>query len=143
MTAVPDELYERIVSLLRTLVSACKSCFRPKSACYGCDLRLVGHLMERLEKETGRVRTSDRDMRFDAILEELKAAGRPLKAYEIDRGKRICARGLKHWTLHRMVELGMLEIVKGTGKQALYGIIKTERKDENGQGRDDEEALGV
>ena len=121
MIEIQEELYSRLVSLLRTLSDSCKSCARPKSMCTECDLSPAPYLLSRLLSATGPVGCVDYGRRFDIIEAEIRSFGRPVLAKEIDPKRKLCGRGLKYWSLRKMVRLGMLRSIHSDGQ--VYFIV--------------------
>ena len=109
MIEISEDLYTRVLKLLQVLTSSCKSCLRPKSSCVECDLAPTPHLLSQMRKATSAKCSVDYGRRFDIIEAEVRAFGRPVLAKEIDPKRRLCGRGLKYWSLRKMVRLGMLK----------------------------------
>lgn len=108
MIEISEELYTRVTKLLQVLTNTCKGCLRPKSACGECDLSPAPYLLSQMRKATSAKCSVDYGRRFDIIEAEVRAFGRPVLAKEIDPKRKLCGRGLKYWSLRKMVKLGML-----------------------------------
>lgn len=109
MIEINENLYTRVLRLLQVLTGSCKSCLRPKSSCVECDLAPAPYLLSQMRKATSSKCSVDYGRRFDIIEAEVRSFGRPVLAKEIDVGRRLCGRGLKYWSLRKMVKLGMLK----------------------------------
>ncbi len=115
MTISP-ELYERVCAFVRTMASACRRCMRPKSQCDVCDLRpcrfletALAELRQPIQQRRQRINQPSFKERSAYYLAIVREAGRYLSAREIDPKNAICGRGLKYWTLRKMVKLGILK----------------------------------
>lgn len=110
MIEIQEDLYVRIKNLLRVLTSSCKGCVRRgKPQCDECDIAPAPYLLSRLENVMKPNGTVDYGRRFDIIESQVRSFGRPVLAKEIDPKKKLCGRGLKYWSLRKMVEIGMLK----------------------------------
>lgn len=125
------ELYERVCAFVRTMASACRRCMRPKSQCDVCDLRpcrflesALAELRQPVQKRRQRINQPSLRERCAYYLAIIRKAGRPLAAREIDPKNAICGRGLKYWTLRRMVKRGQLKTFH-EGKETLFVTTNT------------------
>lgn len=108
MIEISEDLYTRVVKFLQVLTNTCKGCLRPKASCGECDLATAPYLLSQMKKATSSKCSVDYGRRFDIIEAEVRAFGRPVLAKEIDPKRKLCGRGLKYWSLRKMVKLGML-----------------------------------
>jgi hypothetical protein len=117
MVIVNKELYRHVRGFLHTMAATCRECLRPKSACDECDLRdcrmlerELGQLEVPMNKRKLRMFPPSFAERSDLYLRCVqRAPERGLTSRQIDAGSHHCSRSLKHWTLQRMVELGLLK----------------------------------
>ena len=138
MMQISQDLYDRTYAFVRTMAATCRNCMRPKSACDDCDLFQARFLVESLQD--GRQPIDRRRVRINApsfrerceyYTEAIAAAGRPLSARAIDPHNKICARGLKYWTLRKMVKKGLLKTYCD-GKTMFFSTPNTHKEQANG-----------
>lgn len=101
----------RAIAFIRTIAGRCERCLRrTPDNCRGCVSQWANSIMSDYELETNFGRHSP-DYSLAArklrILDAIQSAGHPLLASEIDLSS-FCSKGLKQWTLRRMVACGQL-----------------------------------
>lgn len=116
MITISPELYERVCAFVRLMADSCRRCLRPKSQCDNCDLApcrflesALAELRRPIESRRQRINQSSFSERCAYYLAILKQSGRYMSSREIDPKNAICGRGLKYWTLRKMVKLGILK----------------------------------
>ena len=116
MITISPELYERVCAFVRTMADTCRHCMRPKSMCDTCDLypcrfleSALRELRQPVEQRRQRINQPSFRERASYYLAIVRQAGRYVPAREIDPKNAICGRGLKYWTLRKMVKLGILK----------------------------------
>lgn len=136
-----EALERRAIAFIRTVASRCERCLRRSpDNCRGCISQWANGIMRDYESETDSGRQQPdyslvaRRMR---IIDALEQAGRPLLACEIDLSA-LCSKGLKQWTLRRMVKAGKIVRVlnddPGDERHIyLYALPKRHRKNNNNQ----------
>ena len=113
-----------IKSFLHELSAACKECFRKGAACSSCPAQRAGGLLAMMAPPIGTPYSdvmNESDARRARIIDILTAAGRPLKANDIDLGD--CSTSLRSMTLSAMATNGQI-IRRGHGKGSMYSIRK-------------------
>ena len=112
---VSRRLATDMCAFLRAILSSCAGCFR-KSECDRCDLRMAGSLFARIcsasvveEEERAEIGMADR---FASVMRQMRAAGRPLSAKEIDLAEH-CNKRTKWLTLRKMADNGLIVKVDG------------------------------
>ena len=130
------QLERRAITFIRTIANRCKSCLhRSPERCRNCTSQWANEIMTDIQNETAFSKpTVDYSVtaRKLRILDALQSAGRPLLASEIDLSD-TCSKGLKQWTLLRMVKAGQIRRVPnadpGDGRHLFrYFIPKTRNK---------------
>ena len=116
MCRLPQDLYDRTCAFVRTMAATCRGCMRPKYACDTCDLwpakALLGCLEDARKPRKNRVRFEQLpyETRERFYAQEIRKAGRWVTAREIDKDNALrSGRGLKYWTLRKMVKRGILK----------------------------------
>ena len=111
------KLERRAITFIRTIANRCKSCLhRSPERCRNCTSQWANEIMSDYERETAFSKpTVDYSMaaRKLRILDALRSAGRPLLASEIDISD-TCSKGLKRWTLLRMLKARQIRRVPNT-----------------------------
>lgn len=116
MYHLSSDLYRRTCAFVRTMSETCSSCLRPKNVCDDCDLRFSRSLLKELEEiilpineqRLQKVIPSFKT-RCDFYLAKISTANGWVTAREIDPNNSLCGRGLKYWTLRKMVKMGFLK----------------------------------
>ena len=134
MIELPPELYRRVCAFVRTMANTCHHCMRPKALCEECDLyacrsleRALGELRNRNVPPARRLYAPSFKERSRLYLDIIRKAGRAVPSREIDPGNSVCARGLKYWTLRKMVKLGMIKTLCDGGT-ILFATTNKETK---------------
>lgn len=130
MCKLSHDLYVRTCAFVRTMASACSSCLRPKSECPYCDLNMSMKLLRELEEAPRPVNehrlrkiTPSLKTRCDFYRAAVSAADRWVAAREIDPENTLCGRGLKYWTLRKMVKNGLLKTYSD-GNKIFFSLTK-------------------
>jgi hypothetical protein len=113
-----------IKSFLHELSAACKECFRKGAACSSCPAQRAGGILTMMAPPIGTPYSdvqAGSEYRRERIIEILTAAGRPLKANDIDLGD--CSTSLRSMTLSAMAATGKI-IRRGHGKGSMYAVKK-------------------
>ena len=136
-----EDLERRAIAFVRSVASRCSRCMhRSPENCNGCISQWAKKIMGEYEMDANQHKPSPdyslaaRRMR---IIDALEQAGRPLFAAEIDISA-LCSKGLKQWTLRRMVKTGKIVRVlnddPGDERHIyLYALPKRHRKNNNNQ----------
>ena len=128
------QLERRAIAFIRTIANRCTSCLhRRPERCRNCASQWANEIMTDYERNTAfSKQTVDYSMaaRKFRIIDALQSAGRPLLASEIDLSD-TCSKGLKQWTLLRMLKAGQIRRVPnddpGDGRHIFrYFIPKTQ-----------------
>lgn len=130
MCKLSQDLYMRTCAFVRIMASTCNSCLRPKSVCDNCDLLLSTVLIKELEEvklpvNEQRLRriTPSFKTRCDFYLASISSADRWVTAHEIDPKNSLCGRGVKYWTLRKMVKIGLLKTYSD-GNKIYFSLTK-------------------
>ena len=134
MCKLSQDLYMRICAFVRTMADTCNQCLRPKSVCSECDLHMSSILIRELEETTRPVNeqrlrkvTPSFKTRCDFYLAKISTADGWVTAREIDPTNSLCGRGLKYWTLRKMVKMGLLKTYN-EGKTVYFTLPNKETK---------------
>lgn len=113
--SISPKLERRAITFIRTIADRCKSCLhRSPDRCQNCASQWANEIMTDCQNETTFSKpTIDYSMaaRKLRILDILKSAKRPLLASEIDISD-YCSKGLKQWTLLRMLKARQIHRVQ-------------------------------
>ena len=133
MCKLSQDLYMRICAFVRTMADTCNQCLRPKSVCSECDLHMSSILIRELEETTRPVNeqrlrkvTPSFKTRCDFYLAKISTADGWVTAREIDPTNSLCGRGLKYWTLRKMVKMGLLKTYSD-GNKIYFSLTKKEK----------------
>lgn len=128
------ELYERICAFVRLMSATCRACMRPKSGCDTCDLYpcrflepALADLRKPVPQRVQRINSPSFKERCAYYLDMVRKAGRYVTAREIDPKNSVCPRGLKYWTLRKMVKIGVLKTYCD-GDKTYFGTTNKETK---------------
>lgn len=130
MCKLSQDLYMRTCAFVRTMASTCNKCLRPKSVCSECDLHMSSILIRELEETTRPVNeqrlrkvTPSFKTRCDFYLAKISTVDGWVTAREIDPTNSLCGRGLKYWTLRKMVKMGLLKTYSD-GDKIYFSLTK-------------------
>lgn len=130
MCKLSQDLYLRTCAFVRTMADTCNQCLRPKSVCSECDLHMSSILIRELEETTRPVNeqrlrkvTPSFKTRCDFYLAKISTAYGWVTAREIDPTNSLCGRGLKYWTLRKMVKMGLLKTYSD-GNKIYFSLTK-------------------
>ena len=130
MCKLSQDLYMRTCAFVRTMADTCSSCLRPKSVCSECDLNQSAMLLKELEETTRPINeqrlrkvTPSFKNRCDFYLAKISTANGWVTAREIDPNNSLCGRGLKYWTLRKMVKMGLLKTYSD-GDKIYFSLTK-------------------
>ena len=130
MCKLSQDLYMRTCAFVRTMAETCNKCLRPKSVCSECDLHMSSILIRELEETTRPVNeqrlrkvTPSFKTRCDFYLAKISTADGWVTAREIDPTNSLCGRGLKYWTLRKMVKMGLLKTYSD-GDKIYFSLTK-------------------
>lgn len=133
MCQLSRDLYMRTCAFVRTMSDTCSSCLRPKSVCDDCDLNFSRSLLKELEEvilpineQRFRKVIPSFKTRCDFYLAKISAANDWITARDIDPHNTLCGRGLKYWTLRKMVKIGLLKTYSEGGK-IFFTLTKKEQ----------------
>ncbi len=133
MCQLSRDLYMRTCAFVRTMSDTCRSCLRPKSVCDDCDLNFSRSLLKELEEvilpineQRFRKVIPSFKTRCDFYLAKISAANDWITARDIDPHNTLCGRGLKYWTLRKMVKIGLLKTYSEGGK-IFFTLTKKEQ----------------
>lgn len=137
MCKLSRDLYNRTCAFVRTMEATCIACLRPTSYCYNCDLRTSRSLLAELsdasrpvEKQMLRKTPPSFRTRCDFYLAAVSAAKGWITARKIDPSNSLCGRGLKYWTLRKMVKMGLLKTYCD-GKTIYFSLTKRNPNENN------------
>lgn len=143
--ALTQELYSQVRAFLRSLAGECASCLRRNMGhCDNCYARMASVLGERMDfnspPQTNALDYSQAN-RIKIVLAQLRKAGRPLRADEIDL-RDYCTKELKHRTLNKMISLGKIRREK-RGFFYVFILAGQKRKEnENGCNKEKRDGAG-
>ena len=135
-----EKTERRAIAFIRTIANRCGRCLhRTPENCHGCVSQWANEIMADRENGMSFGKPIDYSIatRKTRILDILRQAGRPLLASEIDIAD-ICSKGLKQWTLRRMVKAGLIRRIPNDDPGDcrniyLYSIVtkKNNRKEQS------------